>query len=65
MPIESVALLVATRFVQESVELGAPVSEPVRCSLLFGNAPFGSLADGAEIDDFDHAGSARRDVTSS
>jgi hypothetical protein len=53
--VEPFAGLLAPGLLHGAVNLGAPMGEPVGCSLGLGCVPFGPLARDAEINDVAHA----------
>jgi len=55
VPVEAFAGLLATGLFRGAVNLGAPMDEPVGCSLVLGCVPFGPLARDAEINNVAHA----------
>jgi hypothetical protein len=55
VPVEAFAGLLATGLFRGAVNLGAPMDEPVGCSLVLGCVPFGPLARHAEINNVAHA----------
>jgi hypothetical protein len=53
--VEAYAGLLATGLLRGAVNLGAPMGEPIGCSLVLGCVPFGPLARHAEINNVAHA----------